>query len=170
MLWTVGHSNQPQEGLIDALLTAGIELLVDVRSFPVSRRNPQFNRDALAATLAQHAIEYRHLPELGGFRRARPDSVNTALRTPGFRGYADYMATPEFEAGLEKLIEAANEKRTAIMCAEAVPWRCHRSLIADTLVARGVEVEHLLGGSRRRHALSPLARVENGRVSYPALL
>jgi len=170
VVYTVGHSNQAQERLVAALTKGGIDLVVDVRSFPASRRNPQFNRDVLVAALPGQGIGYRHLPELGGRRRPRAGSANMALGDPGFRGFADYMATPEFEAGLVKLIEAAKEARAAIMCAETLPWRCHRSLIADALVARGVEVEHLIGGSRRRHALSPMARVEDGRVTYPALL
>ena len=169
-LWTIGHSNVQQDVLIDALLAANIELLVDVRQFPASRRNPQFNRDALAAALSQHDIDYRHLRSLGGRREPRPDSPNTALTNAGFRGFADYMATPEFEAALAELIDLAAQKRTAIMCAEALPWRCHRSLISDALVARGVAVEHLVGGGSRGHELSPHARVEAGRVSYPGLL
>ena len=170
-VYTIGHSVQPQEALVDSLLRASIELLVDVRQYPASRRNPQFNAEALARTLPEHGIEYRHMRVLGGRREPSPDSTNLALRNDQFRGYADYMATPEFDAGIEALIELAQERRTAVMCAEAVPWRCHRSLLADALLARGVAVEHLIGASEPRpHTLSPHARIEAGRVTYPALL
>jgi len=170
MIWTVGHSNQPAAALIEMLAGAGIELLVDVRRYPMSRRNPQFNRETLAATLAQDSIGYLHAPELGGRREPNADSSNTALRDAGFRGFADYMTTPEFESALRALIENAQQRRTAIMCAESLPWRCHRSLISDALVARGIEVEHLMGGKTRTHMLTPSARAEDGRVSYPGLL
>jgi uncharacterized protein (DUF488 family) len=170
VIYTIGHSNVSQAELINALLAARIELLVDVRRYPASRRNPWFNRDALAAGLGEHGVEYRHSPELGGRRQPRPDSPNAALKNEAFRGYADYMQTPEFEAAIEDLIAQAARTRTAIMCAEALPWRCHRSLIADALTARSLEVEHLLGVASRRHTLRPEARVEDGRVRYPALL
>jgi uncharacterized protein (DUF488 family) len=184
VIWTIGHSTQPVERLVEPLVSAGIELLVDVRRFPGSRRHPQFNRDALEATLAQHGIEYVHAPGLGGRRKPRSDSVNTGLRNAGFRGYADYMATSEFTAALDSLIERARVRKTVIMCAESLPWRCHRSLIADALVARGVEVEHLLphhraqtassaprsGGNARTHQLTPAARIEGGHVTYPGLI
>lgn len=169
-IWTVGHSNVPAEVLIGTLTEAGIRQLVDVRRFPASRRNPQFNRERLSAALEQVGIRYGHMPALGGRRTAAPDSPNTALRDPGFRGFADYMATPEFDAALSDLIEVAARAPTAIMCAEAVPWRCHRSLIADALVARGVDVRHLVGGQARPHVLSPAARVEGDSVTYPALV
>jgi uncharacterized protein (DUF488 family) len=152
------------------LTGAGIELLVDVRRYPMSRRNPQFNRETLAATLVQDGIDYSHAPDLGGRREPNADSSNTALRDAGFRGFADYMATSEFASALATLIENAEQRRTAIMCAESLPWRCHRSLISDSLVARGLVVEHLLGGKTRKHILTPSARVEGGHVSYPALL
>ncbi|HLF78944.1 MAG TPA: DUF488 domain-containing protein [Dehalococcoidia bacterium] len=169
-LWTVGHSNQPAAALVETLVEASIELLVDVRRYPMSRRNPQFNRDALAVTLSKDRIEYRLAEALGGRREPRPDSVNTALRNEGFRGYADYMATLEFEEALGKLIETAGGRRTAIMCAESLPWNCHRSLIADALTARGIEVEHLMSGKTQTHRLTPTARIDDLRVSYPALL
>jgi uncharacterized protein (DUF488 family) len=169
-IWTVGHSNVPVAQLIGTLSLASIELLVDIRRFPMSRRNPQFNREALAASLAEAGIEYRHEPDLGGRRTPHPDSFNLGLRDAGFRGFADYMWTPEFEAALTLLLDAAAARRTAIMCAEAVPWRCHRSLIADALVTRGVEVLHLIGTKQRPHTLSPHARVQDGRVAYPSLL
>jgi uncharacterized protein (DUF488 family) len=156
--------------LIEALTGAGIEVLCDIRRFPLSRRNPQFNHDALAASLAEAGIEYQHWPSLGGRRTAAKDSINLGLRDAGFRGFADYMATPEFEAALASLVALADGKRVAVMCAEAVPWRCHRSLLSDALLARGVEVRHIVSGKERAHTLSPHARVETGRVSYPALL
>jgi len=169
-VWTVGHSNQPLANFIGTLSDASIELLVDVRRFPSSRRNPWFNRDALAAALEESGIDYRHMGSLGGRRQPRPDSANTALTNDGFRGFADFMATAEFEAALAELIDLADAKHTAVMCAEALPWRCHRSLISDALVARDIEVVHLLGAGSRLHELSPIARVETTHVSYPALL
>ena len=169
-VWTVGHSNVPAAQLIETLTKASIELLVDIRRYPMSRRNPQFNSDALAASLHQAGIDYRHAPELGGRRAPHPDSFNLGLRDAGFRGFADYMWTPEFDVALSTLLDEAASRRTAIMCAEALPWRCHRSLIADALVTRGVEVLHLVGGKQRPHTLSPHARVQEGRVAYPALL
>jgi uncharacterized protein (DUF488 family) len=169
-VWTVGHSNAPVGGLIDALRAAGIEVLWDIRRFPMSRRNPQFNREALEQTLAAAGIRYGHRPDLGGRRTPAKDSVNLGLRDAGFRGFADYMWTPEFEAALSALIEDSKHHRVAVMCAEAVPWRCHRSLLSDALLARGEEVRHLVGGKERPHTLSPHARVQGGRVTYPALL
>jgi uncharacterized protein (DUF488 family) len=170
-VYTAGHSNKPVEALLDLLLGAGIEILADVRQFPASRRNPQFNRGALEKSLGEHGIEYRHFRDLGGRRAPQPDSRNSGLRNEAFRGYADYMQTPAFEGAIEELLEVAKDKRTAVMCAEALPWRCHRSLLADALAARGVAVVHLMhGGNARVHELSPGARVEDGHVSYPALL
>jgi uncharacterized protein (DUF488 family) len=169
-VWTAGHSNTGIDVLLDKLKSADIELLVDVRMFPMSRRWPQFNRERLAGSLAAEGIDYRHAPELGGRRKPSPESMNTGLRDAGFRGYADYMQTDEFEAAIERLLDEASARRTAIMCAEALPWRCHRSLISDALVARGVEVRHLLGGQERQHTLTAAARIEDGRVTYPALL
>ena len=169
-IFTAGHSNKPVENLIATLASAGVLLLVDVRMFPMSRRWPQFNRDALAKSLAEAGIDYRHAPELGGRRKPNPDSINLGLRDPGFRGFADYMWTAEFEAAIANLIEEATGRPTAIMCAEALPWRCHRSLISDALLARGAEVTHLIGTTRRPHTLTPAARIRDGRVAYPALL
>ena len=169
-VWTCGHSNVPAAALIDALTGAGIEVLWDIRRFPMSRRNPQFNHDALAASLAEASIEYQHWPSLGGRRSATKDTVNLGLRDPGFRGFADYMATPEFDAAFASLVAEAGGKRLAVMCAEAVPWRCHRSLLSDALMARGVEVRHIIGNKEREHTVSPHARVEAGRVTYPAML
>ncbi len=169
MFLTIGHGNRSVAELIRLLRLHGVTLLVDVRSAPRSRRNPQFDLGALPAPLAAAGIAHAALPALGGHRRPRPDSPNRAWREPGFRGYADYMATPAFADGLARLLELAAGRRAAIMCAESVPWRCHRSLIADALVARGEEVGHILGDSPPRpHRLPPFARVEGGRVSYPA--
>jgi uncharacterized protein (DUF488 family) len=166
---TVGHSTRSLEEFLDLLRAHGVTLVVDVRTAPGSRRHPQFGRDTLPEALRAAGIDYRHLPGLGGWRRARPDSPNTGWRSAGFRGYADYMLTPGLEAGLQTLIALAREQRVAVMCAEAVPWRCHRSLIADALVVRGVAVEHILSATRRDpHALTPWARVTGTRLTYPA--
>jgi uncharacterized protein (DUF488 family) len=133
------------------------------------QRNPQFNRDSLPDALRPEGIAYTHMPELGGLRHARKDSANTGWRNASFRGFADYMGTGEFESAIAKLLELAEREPLAIMCAEAVPWRCHRSLISDGLVARGVEVEHITGrGMAQPHSLTPFARVEGGRVTYPS--
>ncbi len=166
---TVGHSTRPIEEFIELLRQHGVRLLIDVRTVPRSRHNPQFDRDALPASLLSAHMGYTHLPELGGLRHARKDSINTAWRNPSFRGFADYMQTPEFERGLEKLIELGAAGPAAIMCAEAVPWRCHRSLIADALVARGIPVADILSPKPAEpHKLTPFASVEGGRVTYPA--
>ncbi len=169
-IWTVGHSNVKVEVLVDALRSADVQRLVDVRLVPQSRRNPQFNRDRLAATLRDGGIEYGHMPSLGGRRTPREDSTNLGLTDEGFRGFADFMATLPFESALRELIVGANEGPTAIMCAESAPWHCHRTLIADALVARGLRVVHLFGGKEREHELTPGARVEGRLVTYPALL
>jgi uncharacterized protein (DUF488 family) len=148
----------------------GIRQLIDVRTIPKSRRNPQFGQDELGASLGQQGIQYVHLPGLGGLRHARKDSINTGWKNASFRGYADYMQTGAFREGLARLIDLAAACPTVIMCAEAVPWRCHRSLIADALVARGVEVQHVLSAaSRKPHAYTPFARVEGESVTYPGL-
>ncbi|HZV51227.1 MAG TPA: DUF488 domain-containing protein [Candidatus Dormibacteraeota bacterium] len=168
IIYSVGHSNRSLEELIALLQAHGVDLLVDVRTAPGSRRHPQFGRLALAEALGRIGIEYVHLPELGGLRRPRPDSPNTGWRNQSFRGYADYMQTGAWEAGLRRLIELAGGRRAIIMCAEAVPWRCHRSLIADALLARGIVVRHVLGpGDERPHAMTPFARVEGERITYP---
>lgn len=171
-VFTVGHSTRPIADLLALLAEHGVRTLVDVRRFPGSRRHPQYSRDALAASLAEAGIQYVHEPGLGGRRAARPDSPHTAWRVEAFRGYADYMETPEFQAALERLIQRAEgqaEGQTvAILCAEAVPWRCHRRLISDALVARGVQVMHILGPGRANpHELDPNARVlPGGRLLY----
>ena len=145
-----------------------IERLVDVRTVPKSRRVPQFNSDALAASLTEKGIEYVHLKNLGGLRHARKGSINTGWRNLSFRGYADYMASEEFRLGIDRLLELAGEKRTVIMCAEAVPWRCHRSLIGDALLVRGVSVQDILSAtSSRAHELTPFAKVSGKEITYP---
>ena len=152
------------------LAAHGIERLVDVRSIPKSRRVPQFNSDELAASLREKGIEYVHMKSLGGLRHANKDSANLGWRNASFRGYADYMGTEEFRAGIARLLELAREKRTAIMCAEAVPWRCHRSLIGDALLVRGIAVEDIMtASSLRPHKLTPFARVVGEAVTYPAV-
>ena len=167
MIFTVGHSIRPQNELIAILEEARVKLLVDVRRFPGSRRHPQFGKEALSAGLAAAGIAYRHEPDLGGRREPQPDSPHTAWRVAGFRGYADHMASPEFRAALERLI-APPETPTAVMCAEALPWKCHRQLIADALVARGIEVVHLLAaGQRQAHVLNPAAvHHRDGTIVY----
>jgi uncharacterized protein (DUF488 family) len=166
---TVGHSTRTIEEFLRLLKAHGATCVVDVRSVPRSRRNPQFNRDTLPASLATECIAYTHLGGLGGLRRARPDSINTGWRNASFRGYADYMQTPEFEASVEKVLEIARNERVALMCAEAVPWRCHRSLIADALVARGFRTEHILSETRRdTHTLRSFVKIDGNRVTYPA--
>ena len=162
-LFTVGHSTRTIEELLALLTGHGVQTLVDVRRYPGSRRHPQFSRDALAASLEEAGIRYLHAPDLGGRRAARPDSPHTAWRVDAFRGYADYMETPAFQTALERLIRQSAETPTAILCAEAVPWRCHRRLISDALVARGVPVLHILGPGRADpHELDANARVLPG--------
>jgi uncharacterized protein (DUF488 family) len=166
---TIGHSNRPLEEFLRVLRAHGATLVVDVRKIPGSRRNPQFGHDTLPQALRQAGIGYVHMPGLGGLRRGRPDSPNTGWENASFRGYADHMLTPEFERSMQELLGHAGGERVALMCAEAVPWRCHRSLIADALVVRGVAVEHILGAARTRpHALRPGARVRGTSVTYPA--
>ncbi len=170
MVLTIGHSTRMIEEFLDLLESHGVKRLVDVRTVPRSRHNPQFNRDALPQSLAKAKIRYTHMAALGGLRHPRRDSVNTAWRNAGFRGFADYMQTPEFEAALSKLIDFPQKEPIAIMCAEAVPWRCHRSLIADALTARGIPVEHIMTPTHRQpHKLTPFARVEGTLVTYPGL-
>ena len=169
-IWTIGHSTRAIDEFISLLKESQIKLLVDVRAFPGSKRYPQFNKEALAKSLSAHGIRYEHFPELGGKRKSRPDSRNTAWRNASFRGYADYMETEQFRKGIERLLEVALEAGpTAIMCAEAVWWRCHRSLIADYLKARGGEVLHVLGANKvEPHPFTSAARIVNGELSYEA--
>ncbi len=150
------------------LVAHGIRRLVDVRTIPKSRHNPQFNRESLPASLHSAGIDYRHLAGLGGLRHAHKDSMNTGWRNASFRGYADYMQTAEFRENLNHLVQLASEAPTAIMCAEAVPWRCHRSLIADALIARGVPVLEIISAVKAQpHAMTPFAKVEGTQVTYP---
>jgi hypothetical protein len=167
-LHTIGHSTRPVDELVWTLCNVGVSTLVDIRSIPRSRHNPQFNADVLPVTLRAHALHYAHLSRLGGLRRARPDSLNTGWRNASFRGFADYISTDDFEAGLSELRELTVHGRVALMCAEAVPWRCHRSLIADVLTARGARVCHLTGRDHSAlHRLTPFARVKGANVTYP---
>lgn len=171
LVLTIGHSTHPLSIFILMLQAYAVTLVADVRTVPRSRHNPQFNRDSLPRDLAAAAIEYVHLAGLGGWRTPRADSPNQGWHSPGFRGYADYMLTPEFEAHLESLMELARQQQVALMCAEAVPWRCHRSLIADALLVRGVNVEHILSpAASQPHRLTPFARVEGLCLTYPAPL
>jgi uncharacterized protein (DUF488 family) len=166
---TIGHSNRSIQDFLAMLKAHGVELLVDVRTVPRSRHNPQFNVDELPASLRAVGIEHRHMPGLGGLRHARKDSRNTGWKNANFRGYADYMQTPEFEENLRELMALDGERRVAVMCAESVPWRCHRSLIADALTARGVAVEHIMSATKANpHKLTSFARVEGERVTYPS--
>jgi uncharacterized protein (DUF488 family) len=170
-IFTIGHSTHPIGEFIDILKVYGIERLVDVRSIPRSRHTPQFNRDRLARRLRSEHIAYTHLKALGGLRHAFKDSVNMGWRSASFRGYADYMQTMPFAAGLERLLKLARTKQVAIMCAEAVPWRCHRSLIGDALLVRGVRVQDIFSRTAaREHKRTPFAKVRNGRITYPALV
>lgn len=167
-VFTVGHSTLPIERFLHLLATYRIAQLADVRTVPRSRRNPQFNADALDDSLRGAGVVYVPLRELGGLRKARPDSPNAGWRNESFRGYADYMQTQEFAVGLARLVELAAERRTAIMCAEAVPWRCHRSLVADALLVRDIGVVEILSEtSYRDHSLTPFARVSGTSVTYP---
>jgi uncharacterized protein (DUF488 family) len=170
-IYTVGHSTRSAEELVELLHAHGIRTLVDIRTVPRSRTNPQFNQDALPRTLAREDVRYVHLPRLGGLRRARRDSPNSAWRNASFRGYADYMQTDEFARGLEELRELTSDGPLALMCAEAVRWRCHRSLVADALYARGVEVLHITSRTRAEpHQLTPFAVLHGRQVLYPGPL
>jgi uncharacterized protein (DUF488 family) len=167
-IFTVGHSTLPIADFIALLKTYGIERLADVRTVPRSRHNPQFNADALDASLAEAGIAYVAMPALGGLRHAHRDSPNAGWRNKSFRGYADYMQADAFRDAVDELIRMGRERRTAIMCAEAVPWRCHRSLVADALEVRGVPaVEILSETSWRMHSLTPFAHVEGTTITYP---
>ena len=167
---TIGHSTRPIEEFLHLLDAHGVKRLVDVRTVPRSRHNPQFNKESLPEVLMPRGIAYTHMPGLGGLRRPRKDSTNLGWRNPGFRGFADYMQTAEFAKALSGLIGMAEKERVAIMCAEAVPWRCHRSLIADALLARGVRVEEISSVTRTQpHKLTPFAHVFGSEVTYPGL-
>jgi uncharacterized protein (DUF488 family) len=167
-VFTVGHSTLPIEQFTGLLQAYGVRCLMDVRTVPKSRHNPQFNADALAASLEAAGIRYLPMQALGGLRKPRKDSPNSGWRNESFRGYADYMQTEAFAAALQELIETSRDCRTAIMCAEAVPWRCHRSLVADALMAHGVPVVEIMSESNARaHKLTAFARVEGEKVTYP---
>jgi uncharacterized protein (DUF488 family) len=168
MLFTVGHSTRGLDEFVHVLRAHGVRRIVDIRTIHRSRHNPQFNRETLSRSLRNRRINYRHTQALGGFRHAWFDSLNKGWHNASFRGFADYMQTPEFEEALKKLIELATQKRTAIMCAEAVPWRCHRSLISDALIVRGIEVQDIFSESNiRRHTMTPMARIRAGKITYP---
>ena len=165
---TIGHSTRSWEDFLALLRVHGVKRLIDVRSIPRSRHNPQFDRETLSKKLRAARIGYVHLRKLGGLRRAHRDSVNTGWRNSSFRGFADYMQTSEFGAGLNRLMKLARQKRSAIMCAEAVPWRCHRSLIADALIVRGIRVEDIISMKRTQvHSLTAFARVRGHCITYP---
>ena len=167
-LWTIGHSTRTWEEFLGLLREHRIELVVDVRHYPSSARVPWTNQAVLSSDSARAGIGYEHLEDLGGYRTPRPDSKNGGWRNPGFRGYADHMGTDAFQAALDQLVALAKGRRTAILCAEAVPWRCHRGLLADALVVRGVRVIHILApGKTQPHSLTPFARVRGGRITYP---
>lgn len=167
-LYTIGHSTRPLDELVELLRSFGVGTLADIRTIPRSRRNPQFEIRSLAVDLPAAGIRYVHLARLGGLRHPRKDSPNMAWRNESFRGYADYMQTGEFEAGLAELRELAEDGTAAIMCAEAVPWRCHRSLVADVLTARGATVEHIMArGHANPHRLTGFAQVHGEEIVYP---
>jgi uncharacterized protein (DUF488 family) len=169
LIRTIGHSDRSLEEFLHLLRVYEVTMVVDVRKMPRSRRNPQFNRETLAPALQAAGIEYREMPGLGGLRRPRADSPNKGWKNSSFQGYADYMLTSEFEASLQAMLEQVGTHAAVLMCAEAVPWRCHRSLIADALVVRGIAVEHILSPSRAQpHHLHPWARVEGTRITYPS--
>ena len=169
LVLSVGHSTRTLKEFVALLLNHSVNQLVDVRTIPRSRHNPQFNRDRLPHPLQTAGIRYRHMAGLGGLRHAHRDSINVGWRNTNFRGFADYMQTAKFQEALDRLIQLAQKRRTAIMCAEAVPWRCHRSLIGDALLVRGFRVEEIASPTRTRpHTLTPWARVRGKQLFYPA--
>jgi uncharacterized protein (DUF488 family) len=167
MIYTIGHSTRPIDAFLSLLERSQISRLVDVRAFPGSRRHPHFNREALADTLRRHGVEYLHRPSLGGRRRLQRAAPPSAWRNESFHAYAEYMRTADFHGALEELMRLAPERPTTIMCSEAVPWRCHRTLISDALTARGVIVEHILDAGVCGHVLTSFAVVRDGEVTYP---
>jgi uncharacterized protein (DUF488 family) len=168
LVCTIGHSNRPIGEFLDLLRLNDVECVLDIRTVPRSRHNPQFGQDVLPASLAEAGIAYRHIAGLGGLRHPRKDSLNAGWRNTSFRGYADYMQTAEFAENVEAVVDLARTTRCVLMCAESVPWRCHRSMVADALLVRGVGVEHIINQQRRRaHALTPFARVDGTRITYP---
>jgi uncharacterized protein (DUF488 family) len=167
-VYTIGHSTRAADELSALLREHEIKLLADIRRHPGSKRYPHFASEAMAQWLPEQGIAYIHMPELGGRRKALPDSRNTAWRNEQFRAYADYMATDEFRSAIDKLLSLAEQQRVAIMCAEAVPWRCHRNLVADELMRRGIDVLHIIGaGAMKVHAMNPLAQTEGDHLVYP---
>ncbi len=169
VVFTIGHSTRPIAEFIRLLEAHGVQRVIDVRTIPRSNHNPQFNRDQLSPALHRARIHYRHIPGLGGLRHARADSINTGWRNASFRGYADYMQTSMFAKSLDRCIELAKHERVALMCAEAMPWRCHRSLIADALLVRGIQAHEITSAIRARpHVLTAWARVTGTQVIYPA--
>jgi uncharacterized protein (DUF488 family) len=166
IIFTIGHSTLSIDEFIALLKEHNIQEVVDIRTVPKSRHNPQFNHEALSASLHNHHIGYCHIKDLGGFRKVQPHSINIAWRNASFRGFADYMQTDQFTQTLNLLIEKAAKKRTVIMCAEAVPWHCHRSLIADALLVHGYDVQEIIGHTTRAHSLTPWARVHNKQIIY----
>jgi uncharacterized protein (DUF488 family) len=168
VIYTIGHSTRPLDLFIDMLAANDITLVLDVRTIPRSRRNPQYSEETLPLALRASNIEYRHLPGLGGLRHAHKDSINKGWRNASFRGYADYMQTPEFADSMQTVMAIATAGRCVLMCAEAVPWRCHRSMIADALVLRGLRVEHIMGiRERKTHVMTPWARTDGLEIVYP---
>jgi uncharacterized protein (DUF488 family) len=168
VVWTIGHSTRSIDEFVALLAENGVRGVVDVRTMPRSRHTPQFNEDEFGRSLGEHGVAYRHLAALGGLRHTTKASVNTGWRNTSFRGYADYMQTSAFAAGLDELIGIARETPTAIMCAEAVPWRCHRSLVGDALLVRDIRVVDIMGpGSAREETLTPFARVDGHAITYP---
>ena len=166
---TIGHSTRTLEEFIGLLQAHAAARVVDVRTIPRSRHNPQFNRDSLPDSLKKAGLGYVHMPGLGGLRHAKADSINRGWRNASFRGYADYMQTPEFRRSVKELIRLAKHEQIAVMCAEAVPWRCHRSLIADALLVRGIRVENIMSLTHRPvHTLTPFAKVRGTTITYPA--
>jgi len=169
LVMTIGHSTHTLDEFIRLLHAHGATCVVDVRTVPRSRHNPQFNKASLPRSLKKAGLGYVHMPGLGGLRHAKGDSINTGWQNASFRGYADYMQTPEFALSLEELIRLANRDRIVLMCAEAVPWRCHRSLIADALLVRGIRTEDIMSTTRRQvHSLTPFAKVRGNMITYPA--
>ena len=169
VVFTIGHSTRTIADFIHLLKAHAVQRVIDVRTIPLSRHNPQFNRDQLSSALHRVRMHYTHMPGLGGLRHARSDSSNTAWRNASFRGYADYMQTAAFDENLSRCIALGRRERVVLMCAEAVPWRCHRSLIADALIVRGIDVREITSGVRARpHALTQWALVTGTRVTYPA--
>lgn len=166
-VFTIGHSTRAFEEFLELLRAHGVERVIDIRTIPHSRRNPQYSLETLGPSLKEAAIDYIHVKDLGGLRRPAPNSKNVGWRNAGFRGYADYMNTPEFESALSRAIELSQRKRTALMCAEAVPWRCHRSLVADALTAHKFTVKHIMSVKvANRHKLTPFAQVRGEKVTY----